>query len=145
MIISRQIRERIGKHQADRRDHQAHPERAGEDIQVHRLIRRDRCQLAHVVDAVIEGSQQIVGCERTVVTTDDLPIGRVAPALIESLERFLIGRWQFLEWERAGRLGHQAAETGLLHVQAFGQIAQRLILPRLEQVFAEGPVHRFLR
>ena len=71
----------VGQQQADGGNHQAHPEGAGKDVQVDGLVRGGGRQLAEIVDPVVERRQQEIRGKATVVTTDHLPVGRVAPAL----------------------------------------------------------------
>ncbi|MCY1298676.1 hypothetical protein D9M70_481720 [compost metagenome] len=94
---------------------------------------------------MVEGGEQVIGGEVAGVAADRLPVGRVAPAFVERLQRILIGGGLLLERQRAGSLGHQAAVAGQLHVQALGQVAEGLVLARLGEVEAERPVHALLR
>ncbi|MNO90458.1 hypothetical protein D3C76_819710 [compost metagenome] len=143
--VRQQVSQWIGKHQADHGDDQAHPEGAGEDVEVDRLVRSGRGDFAEVIDAVVDGGQQIVRGDAAGVAAYGLPVGRVAPAFVETFQRFFIrGRFSG-ERQGAGGLGQQAAVAGQLHVQAFGQIAQGLILARFGEVFAGRLVDRFGR
>ncbi|MOA07351.1 hypothetical protein D3C78_1270400 [compost metagenome] len=94
---------------------------------------------------MVERSQQVERGDRTGVAADRLPVGRVAPTLVEGLQGIFIGSGFTLERQRPRGLGQQAAVTGKLHVQALGKVAQGLVLARLGQVLAQRLVHVLAR
>ncbi|MNE35602.1 hypothetical protein D3C80_1293730 [compost metagenome] len=94
---------------------------------------------------MVDRCQQVERRHRTGVAADRLPIGRIAPTLVELLHGFFIGSRLGLERQGASGFRQQAAIAGQLHVQALGQIAQGLILARLGQVLAQGLVHGLIR
>ncbi|MCY1413361.1 hypothetical protein D9M71_287910 [compost metagenome] len=143
--VGQQVRQRIGQHQADGGNDQAHPEGTGKNVQVDRLVRRGRGQFAQVIDAVVDRCQQVERCDGAGVTADRLPVGRVAPTLVKLLHGFFIGSRLSLERQGASGFCQQAAVAGQLHVQALGKITQGLILARFSQVFAQSLVYRLIR
>ncbi|MNS98352.1 hypothetical protein D3C72_1327160 [compost metagenome] len=146
-LARRQVRQQVSQgvcqHQADHGDDQAHPEGAGEDVEVDRLVRGGRGDFAEVVDAVIDSRQQVIRGDAAGVAAHRLPVGRVAPAFIETFQRFFIRGRLGGERQGAGSFGQQAAVAGQFHVQALGQIAQGLILASLGEVFGRCFVNRF--
>ena len=140
--VGQQIGQRVGQQQADGSNHQAHPEGAGKNIQVDGLVRCGSCQLTEIVDAMVQGSQQVIGGDIAVIAADDLPVGGVAPALIKAFQRIFIGGRLALEGQRAGGFRHQAAVACQFHVQAFRQVTQGLLLARIGQVQAQRLIRR---
>ncbi|MNP11162.1 hypothetical protein D3C76_1033360 [compost metagenome] len=94
---------------------------------------------------MIEGREQVIGGQAAGVAADHLPVGRIAPALVDGFQRFLIGSRLALQRQGAAGLGHQAAVAGQLHVQALGKIADGLVLARGGQVFGQRLVGGFRR
>ncbi|MNF57710.1 hypothetical protein D3C84_392460 [compost metagenome] len=92
---------------------------------------------------MIDRCQQVVRRDAAGVAFDRLPVGRVAPTLVEAFQCFFIGGRFAGERQRPGSFGQQAAIAGQLHVQALGQIAQRLVFTRFGEVFAGSFVDRF--
>ncbi|MNJ58725.1 hypothetical protein D3C77_543760 [compost metagenome] len=88
--IGQQVGQRISQHQADRGDDKTHPQGAGEDVQVDRLVRGGLGHLAQVIDTMVQGCQQVERGDATGVTANRLPVRRIAPALIQFLQRFFI-------------------------------------------------------
>ncbi|MNH22278.1 hypothetical protein D3C79_821290 [compost metagenome] len=90
---------------------------------------------------MVDGSQQVERGHRTGIAAYRLPVGRVAPTLVDGLQGVFIRGRLCLEWQRAGSLGQQAAVAGQFHVQALGKVAKGLVLARLGQVLAQRLVH----
>ncbi|MCY1432703.1 hypothetical protein D9M71_487100 [compost metagenome] len=86
---------------------------------------------------MVESRQEEIGGDAAGVATDRLPVGRIAPALINGFQGFFIRSRLALQRQGASGLGHQAAVAGQFHVQALGEIADGLVLPCGSQVFAE--------
>ncbi|MNU91757.1 hypothetical protein D3C71_816550 [compost metagenome] len=141
--VRQQISQWVRQHQADHGDDQAHPEGTGKDVEVDRLVRSGRGDFAEVVDTVIDSRQQVIRGDAAGVAAHRLPVGRVAPALIETFQRFFIRRRLSGERQGAGGFGQQAAVAGQFHVQALGQITQGLILAGFGEVFGGRFVNRF--
>lgn len=135
--VGQQVGQRVGQQQADDGDHRAHPEGAGEDVQVDGLVRGGARHFAEIVDPVVEGCEQVIGRIAAGVAADHLPVGGVAPALVELLHGVLVGSGLLLERQLARGLRHQAAITGQLHVQALGEIADGLVATSLGEILAE--------
>ncbi|MNQ75946.1 hypothetical protein D3C85_907590 [compost metagenome] len=92
---------------------------------------------------MIDSRQQVIRGDAAGVAAHRLPVGRVAPTLIETFQRFFIGSRLVCERQGSGGFGQQAAVAGQFHVQALGQIAQGLILASLGEVFGRCFINRF--
>ncbi|MNP05821.1 hypothetical protein D3C76_977820 [compost metagenome] len=143
--VGQQIGQRISQHQADGGDDKAHPQGTGEDVQVNGLVRGGLGQLAEIIDAVVQSRQQVERGDATGVTANSLPVGRIAPALVQLLQCFFIRSRLGLERQGSGGFRQQAAIAGQLHVQTLGGVAEGLVLARLAKVFAQCLVHRLVR
>ena len=57
--VGQQVRQRVSQHQADAGNHKPHPEGAGKNIEVDRLIRRRLSDFAQIIDTMIDRRQQV--------------------------------------------------------------------------------------
>ncbi|MNY18920.1 hypothetical protein D3C86_1523290 [compost metagenome] len=94
---------------------------------------------------MVEGGQQVIGGDARTVAADHLPIGRVAPTLVQAFQGVLVGLRFAGEGQRTGGAADQAAKAGQFHVQPLGQITQAALLARLDDVQAHGAIDRLAR